>query len=66
MQRLWKSAAYWLASCGLLSVLSNIIWDYQPWDGTSYSELHLPTSIINQENAQKTFPQANQVGTLSP
>ena len=41
-----------LASClGLLHMLSYIPQDHLSMDGTSYSSLDLPTSIINQENA---------------
>lgn len=40
-----------LASClGLLHMLSYIPQDHLSMDGTSYSSLDLPTSIINQEN----------------
>jgi hypothetical protein len=36
MQKLWKSAAYWIASPGLLSLLSYRTQDYQPRDGTTH------------------------------
>jgi hypothetical protein len=39
MQRPWKSATYWLASPGLLSLLSYSTRDYQPRDGTTHSGL---------------------------
>ena len=34
-----KGAAYWLAPCGLLSLLSYITQHYQPRDGTTHSGL---------------------------
>jgi hypothetical protein len=37
MQRPWRDAAYWLASPGLLSLLSYRTQDHQPRDGTSHS-----------------------------
>jgi hypothetical protein len=39
MQRPWRSAAYWLASPGLLSFLSYRISDHQPRDGTTHNGL---------------------------
>jgi hypothetical protein len=36
-QRPWKDVTYWLASPGLLSLLSYRAQDYQPRDGTTYS-----------------------------
>jgi hypothetical protein len=35
MQRPWKDGTYWLASPGLLSLLSYRTQDYQPRDGTT-------------------------------
>jgi hypothetical protein len=39
MQRPWTGAAYWLASLGLLSLLSYRTQDYQPRDGTTHHGL---------------------------
>jgi hypothetical protein len=36
MQRPWRDVAYWLASPGLLSLLSYRTQDYQPRDGPTY------------------------------
>jgi hypothetical protein len=36
MQRPWKDVTYWLASPGLLSLLSYRTQDYQPRDGTTH------------------------------
>jgi hypothetical protein len=38
MQRPWRGAAYWLASPGLLNLLSYRTQDYQPRDGTIHKE----------------------------
>ena len=46
MQKLWKGSAYWLASHGLLSLLSYRNQDEQPRDGTTYKELDLPGAEI--------------------
>jgi hypothetical protein len=35
MQRQWRNVLYWLASPGLLSLLSYRTQDYQPRDGTT-------------------------------
>jgi hypothetical protein len=45
IQRLWRGAVYWLASHGLLSLLSYRIQDYQPMNGTTHSGLG-PSSLI--------------------
>ena len=37
MQRPWRDVAYWIASPSLLSLLSYIIQDYQPTDGTTHN-----------------------------
>jgi hypothetical protein len=37
MQRPWRDVTYWLASPGLLSLLSYRTQDYQPRDGTTYN-----------------------------
>jgi hypothetical protein len=42
MQRPWRDAAYWLASPGLLSLLSYTTQNYQPRDGTAHSGLSHP------------------------
>jgi hypothetical protein len=39
MQRPWRDAAYWIASPGLLSLLSYRTQDHQPRDGTTHSGL---------------------------
>jgi hypothetical protein len=36
MQRLWRDVTYWLASPGLLSLLSYRTQDYQPRDATTH------------------------------
>jgi hypothetical protein len=36
MQRPWRDVTYWLASPGLLSLLSYRTQDYQPRDGTTH------------------------------
>jgi hypothetical protein len=37
MQRSWRDVTYWLASLGLLSLLSYRTQDYQPRDGTTHN-----------------------------
>jgi hypothetical protein len=37
MQRPWRDATYWLASSGLLNLLSYRTQDYQPRDGTTHN-----------------------------
>ena len=37
MQRPWRNAAYWIASPGLLSLLSYRTQGYQPRDGTTHN-----------------------------
>jgi hypothetical protein len=37
MQRPWRDVTYWLASPGLLSLLSYRTQDYQPMDGTTHN-----------------------------
>jgi hypothetical protein len=39
MQRPWKGAAYWLASHGLLSLLSHGTQDHPQWAGPPYQSL---------------------------
>jgi len=39
MQRSWRDAAYWLASPGLLSLLSYRTQAYQPRDNTTHNGL---------------------------
>jgi hypothetical protein len=46
MQRQWRSAAYWLAPYGLLSLLPYRTQD-QPKAGTTHNELGPPTSITD-------------------
>jgi hypothetical protein len=43
MERQWRSAAYWFAPPGLLSLLSYRTQDYQPRDGTTHNGLGPPT-----------------------
>jgi hypothetical protein len=43
MQRPWRDVTYWLASPGLLSLLSYRTQDYQPRDGTTHNRLGPPT-----------------------
>jgi hypothetical protein len=40
MQRPWRGAAYWLAPCGLLSLLSNRTQNHQPRGGPVLLLLH--------------------------
>jgi hypothetical protein len=42
MQRPWRDVPYWLASPGLLSLLSYRTQDYQPRDGTTHNGLGPP------------------------
>jgi len=42
MQRPWRDVSYWLASPGLLSLLSYRTQDHQPGDGTTHSGLGPP------------------------
>lgn len=49
--RTWKNVAYLLTSRGVFSYLSYTGQTHLPRDGTTYSWLHPPTSIIIQENA---------------
>jgi hypothetical protein len=48
MQRPWRDATYWLASPGLLSLLSYRIQDYQPRDGTTQQGALSPRSLIEK------------------
>ncbi len=47
MQRPWRDVLYWLASPGLLSLLSYRTWDYQHRDATTYKGLGPPSLITN-------------------
>jgi len=51
MQRPRRDVTYWLASPGLLSLLSYRTEDYQPRDGTTHNGLGPPQLITNWENA---------------
>jgi hypothetical protein len=42
MQRPWRDVTYWLASPGLLSLLSYRIQDYQPRNDTAHNDLSHP------------------------
>jgi hypothetical protein len=46
MQRPWRDVLYWLASPGLLSLLSYRTQDYQPRDGTTHKGTSPPTPLI--------------------
>ena len=48
MQKPWKGAAYWLASPGLLSLLSYRIQDSQPRDGTTHNGPSHPWPLIEK------------------
>lgn len=48
-QRPWRSAAYWLDSCGLLNLLFYTTQERLPRGGTVLSGLCSPTLNINQE-----------------
>jgi len=48
MQRPWRDAAYWLASPGLLSLLSYRTQDHQPRDGTTHKGPSHPWSLIEK------------------
>jgi hypothetical protein len=61
MQRPWRDVLYWLASPGLLNLLSYRNQDYQPRDGTTHKGTS-PTLITNWENVLQldlveAFPQ---------
>lgn len=58
MQRLWRSSAYWLAPCGMLSLLSYSIQDHM-------TELGPPTPIFNQAHGLKTHYRSNYGGIIS-
>ena len=47
IQRPWRGAAYWIASPGLLSLLSYRTQDYQPRDGATHNGLDPPPFITN-------------------
>lgn len=61
MQRPRRSAARWLASSGLFGYFSLTVQGHLPKDGTAHSGL---VTISNQENAPRTFPQANLLETI--
>ena len=48
MQRPWRGAAYWIASPGLLSLLSYRTQEYQPTDGTAHNGPSHPWSLIEK------------------
>jgi hypothetical protein len=50
MQRPWRGAVYWIASPGLLSLLSYRTQEYQPRDGTTYqwTRPSYPWSLIEK------------------
>jgi hypothetical protein len=52
MQRPWRDVPYWLASSGLLSLLSYRTQNYQPRDGTTHKGP--PPLITNWENASQS------------
>ena len=59
-----KSAAYWLAPSGLLSLLSYRTQDHQPRDGTTHNELGSPPSITNLEKAPTGLSTARAYGGI--
>jgi len=70
MQRPWRDVTHWLASPGLLSLLSYRIQDHQPRDGPTHNGLAPPTLITNWENALQldlveAFPQG-RLSVLTP
>jgi hypothetical protein len=48
MQRPWRDVLYWLASPGLLSLLSYRTQDYQPRDGPTHKGPFPPWSLIEK------------------
>lgn len=60
MQRPWRIAAFWLAPCVLLSLLSYAGEDHLPSGSTVQYGLGLPSSVISQENV----PQVHLLGSL--
>jgi hypothetical protein len=48
MQRPWRDVTYWLASPGLLSLLSYRTQDHQPRDGTTHKGPSHPWSLIEK------------------
>lgn len=59
-QEAMEGDAYWLASPGMLSLVSCNTQDHQPRGDTAHTELDPLTSIIDRENV----PQANLVGVF--
>jgi hypothetical protein len=59
MQRPWKDITYWLASSGLLSLVSYRTQDYQPRDGITHKGPP-PWSLIEK------MPTSGSHGGLSP
>lgn len=55
MQNPWKSTAYCLSCPNLLSLFSYSTQDHKSKGGTTHSELGMPTSIINEENALRSI-----------
>jgi len=71
MQRPRRDAAYWLASPGLLSLLSYRTQDHQPRDGTTHNGLGPPPLITNRANAlqlglMEAFPQLRLFSLITP
>ena len=64
-QRSWRNAASWLASHSLLMLFSYRTEDHLPRGDTTQSDLGLPTSVINQENAPQTCLWDNTMETFS-
>jgi hypothetical protein len=48
MQSPWRDVSYWLASPGLLSLLSYRTQNYQPMDGTTHNGPFYPWSLIKK------------------
>ena len=55
IQRPWRSAAYWLAPYGLLSLLSYTTQDHLLRDVTTYNGLALPIATIKQKKKMFLF-----------
>jgi hypothetical protein len=65
MQRPRRGAAYWLASHGLLSLLSQRTQDYQHRDSTTHNGLGPPPSVSNKEQFLQTCLPHNLMETFS-
>jgi hypothetical protein len=58
MQRPWRDVTYWLASPGLLSLLSYTTQGHQPGDGITHNRLSSPPDhYAPQLDLMEVFPQ---------